>query len=893
MVRKRVKILRYGLIATILGVVFICLAAVLSLPDDRGEAAGRIYIAFGFHVNTSHSFRGDTPDESGFGQDLRVLRAIVAALDAANARGIPVMGAWDMENLFALSDTLPNHAPDILRAIQRRVAAHGDRVLPMSYSNALMGAVTPEEFEVEIGRAITNFQGTGIRDLFGAFAPIVRPQEMMSTPGSFSRYQAHGISAMVLYYSAIAFDAFRAFIPPLSRQEALNPLTYENRQTGETMTIIPAYNHGDLVEMGSLRLWAADLRERQVRGEIKGDLLLFINLDADDPFWEGYRLPGYYAWLPGAGGLARLIASVSDLPYVRFTTPDRYLAGHPPGKTISFGQDTADGANTGYQSWAEKLSSHRLWTAVEEDRRRHKAVRAIYAARNKTPPPATQAALFAAFELRLRLLSTTNYGIANPFLATERMAKAEKIVSEMLDHSRQALDMAIHDARPLSCGFPAPPAPWRIADTLAFHGFSESPRFLHLPVIEADAFALMNKNGEQRGLTIIARRPDRLVAFIDDGLPVAEGEVLALLVRKVPVPEKTTGVPMAFAAGVEELTRGMEALNGAKSFLPRIVYGDNRPKTVTGVVETACMVREDGLHRLQVHGIIPDPASGADSGSFDLTLTRAARFPFLFLQGRYLFPRTTAKDVHYGWTPELNQICDANWQAVTPAPLSLFFLGKEAPVVVKKNYLGVESSFSLDFIHGVSPGGVAGNVNNQIAGEYVAVAAKSGGVSLAADSTLTAGFAPFPLRVAALGALGEEGWRVTVNPFAALEPSPYVSPTWGRGTGREAAWKSGVHYQSAAPSYNGASLEFALAIAPCAGGGPSAPIAGDLAAFAHPPVTLSEKMGLVGDPAGAVNSPAPPAAPLAGERPLPSIPLLVKAAILFDGLRHVLHTIFY
>jgi len=885
-----VKILRYGLIATILGVVLICLAAVLSLPDDRGDGAGRIYIAFGFHVNTSHSFRGDTPDASGFGQDLRVLRSIVAALDAANARGIPVMGAWDMENLFALGDTLPNHAPDILRAIQRRVTAHGDRVLPMSYSNALMGAVTPEEFEVEIGRAITNAQGTGIRDIFGAFAPIVRPQEMMSTPGSFSRYQAHGISAMALYYSAIAFDAFRAFIPPLSRQEALNPLTYENRQTGETMTIIPACNHGDLVEMGSLRLWVADLRERQVKGEIKGDLLLFINLDADDPFWEGYSLPGRYAWLPGAGGLARLIASVSDLPYVRFTTPDRYLAGHPPGKTISFGQDTADGANTGYQSWAEKLSSYRLWTAVEEDRRHHKVVRAIYAARNEDPPREALAELFAAFELRLRLLSTTNYGIANPFLATERMAKADKIVSEMLDHSRKALDMAIHDARSLSCGFSAPPAPWRIADTLAFYGFSGTPRFLHLPVIEGDAFSLMKENGEQRGLTIIARRPDRLVALIDDDMAMAEGEVFALLVGKAPVPGDTAGAPMAFGAGVKALTRGMEVLDGAESFLPRIVYGGDRPETVTGAVDTARMVGENGLHRLQVRGIIPDPAGGADSGSFDLTLTRAAKFPCLFLEGRYVFPRTAAKDVHYGWTPELNLACDTKWQAVTPAPLSLSFLGKEAPVVVKKNYLGVESSFSLDYIHGVTPGGVAGNVNNQIAGEYVAVTTKSGGVALAADSTLTAGFAPFPLRVASPG---EPGWRVTVNPFAALEPSPYVQPTWGGGTGREAAWKSGVHYQSAAPSYNGALLEFALAIAPCAGDGPSAGIAGDLAAFAHPPTTLSGKMGLVGGPAWAVRSFVPTAAPLAGERPLPSIPVTVKASILFDGLRHVLHTVLY
>jgi hypothetical protein len=660
------------------------------------------------------------------------------------------------------------------------------------------------------------------------------------------------------------------------------------------MTIIPAYNHGDLVEMGSLRLWAADLRERQIKGEINGDLLLFINLDADDPFWEGYSLPGWYAWLPGAGGLARLIASVSDLPYVRFTTPDRYLAGHPPGKTITFGQDTADGANTGYQSWADKLSSHRLWTAVEEDRRRHKAVRAIYAAGNGELPGEVRAWLSAAFEQRLRLLSTTNYGIVNPFLATERAAQAGRIASAMLDQSGKAMAAAAK-AQPLPGAFPAPPSPWRIADTLAFYGFSGSPRFLHLPVIEADAFALMNQKGEQRGLTIIGRRPDRLIALLDGELPMAEGEVFALLAGQAPAPppDMVADTSIAFAAGVTELIQGLAAVVAPESFLPRIVYGGDSLETFTGAVETARMVRGNGLNglrRLLAGGKIPSPEAGGTDGSFELTLTRAEGSPCLFLQGRYHFPRTEEGDVNYGWTPALNQACDAKWQAVTPVPLSLSFLGKEAPVVVKKNYLGVESSFSLDFIRGAAPGGVAGNVNNQIAGEYVAVTAKSGGVALAADSTLMAGFAPFPLQVAALG---EQGWRVTVNPFAALEPSPYVQPTWGRGTGREAAWKSGVHYQSAAPSYNGASLEFALAIAPCAGGGPSARVTGDLAAFAHPPVTLSAKSGIVGGLAGEVRLPVPGSVSSAGERPMPPIPATVKGAILFDGVRHVLHAAFH
>lgn len=51
-----------------------------------------IHIAYGFHVNCYHSYRGDTPDGQGFGSDIRIIRKIIAALDALNDAGIPVKG---------------------------------------------------------------------------------------------------------------------------------------------------------------------------------------------------------------------------------------------------------------------------------------------------------------------------------------------------------------------------------------------------------------------------------------------------------------------------------------------------------------------------------------------------------------------------------------------------------------------------------------------------------------------------------------------------------------------------------------------------------------------------------------------------------------------------------
>ena len=43
-----------------------------------------IHLAFRFHGNFYHSYRGDTPDERGFGKDIRIVRHILRELDSVN-----------------------------------------------------------------------------------------------------------------------------------------------------------------------------------------------------------------------------------------------------------------------------------------------------------------------------------------------------------------------------------------------------------------------------------------------------------------------------------------------------------------------------------------------------------------------------------------------------------------------------------------------------------------------------------------------------------------------------------------------------------------------------------------------------------------------------------------
>ena len=250
-----------------------------------------IHIALRFHANFYHSYRGDTADELGFGKDIRIIRRIIEVLDDCNARGIPVRATWDFENYFSLQLIMPAHCPDIIDSISRRTCAGTDEMQVMSYNNGMMNAHTAAEFEAAIGRAISNPDGSGVQDIFGSFAPMVRPQEMMYTPSHLSLYPRHGIKAISLYYSVIPFNGFSAFVPPLSVVEKYNPLWLTAPGVKERMILVPAYNPGDLIDNISLRRWVKRLRREQLRMSEPIDLLILLDMDADDEFWYGIEVP--------------------------------------------------------------------------------------------------------------------------------------------------------------------------------------------------------------------------------------------------------------------------------------------------------------------------------------------------------------------------------------------------------------------------------------------------------------------------------------------------------------------------------------------------------------------------------------------------------------------------
>lgn len=394
----------------------------------------KIHVAYGFHVNCYHSYRGDTNDNLGFGSDIRIIRKTLDVLTEFNEKGIPVKGTWDTENFFSLQKILPEYAPDIIEKMKERVEKYGDENIIMGYNNGALSAMTEDEFCESINLAVTNPDGSGLDDIFGTCEKIVRPQEVMFTPSQVSLYNKLGVKALCLYYSCVPFDAFRTIIPKLSDEEAFNPLTYTYK--GESMTIIPTYSNSDVCDAGCLRAWVKDLRSKQESGEINNDLFLFINMDADAIFWETMDMGKLTGKIANTDGIHGLIEEVADLPYIVFDTPGGYIKTHSPIGKIEFTHDTADGNFTGYASWSEKPFNRQIWTRLE----RARAMSKVTSDRDINSP---------SFMNRVLLLSTTHFGLATPVLNIQREKTAlelsEKVITDELFAMPKAKKVTIHN----------------------------------------------------------------------------------------------------------------------------------------------------------------------------------------------------------------------------------------------------------------------------------------------------------------------------------------------------------------------------------------------------------------------------------------------------------------
>lgn len=686
----------------------------------------KIHIAYGFHVNCYHSYRGDTNDNLGFGSDIRIIRKILDTLTQFNQNGIPVKGTWDCENFFSLEKILPEYAPDIIEKMKERTEKYGDEQIIMGYSNGALGAMNEQELEASVKLAVTNEQGSGLIDLFGKCEMLVRPQEVMFSPSQISVYNRLGVKALCLYYSCVPFDAFRTIVKKLPDEIAFNPVNFVYK--GEKMTVIPTYSNSDVCDAGCLRAWVKALHKKQQSGEINSDLLLFINMDADAIFWESMNLPVKIANTDGIHGLVK---EVCDLPYVVFDTPGNYLKTHKPKGTVEFTQDTADGNFTGYASWSEKPYNRKIWTAVE----RARAMAKVNAPCDEKSP---------SFRERVLLLSTTHFGLATPVLNIEREKKADRLAQSIIASERAALPetgkLTVYNINQttLQC------VQLKLSQKLG------SVSSLRLSGDSLKDWAVISTDSENETVFVMLRF----------------GRVRKSYTIEVSTAEKTEK-PMKVLFETDDLTLRFNTdgkidrlsykgnVIGQNNFLRSFITYKN---TRYSFCQTGCKPLDaaGSAEGIRLFGEIHLPGE-FHPGSFAFDF-----FTVPFCTG--IFVRT---NVNYPYTPEttsistensaLGRFSDMNWKEAVPFELTVSLKGDIS--VVKRNFMNDVSSFrTQSFPECDEKNTHLDSFNHQLTGGFVGLTDGEAGLAVANARQVLNSMAHCPMRL-------DEDKTVHMNPF--------------------------------------------------------------------------------------------------------------------------------
>ena len=744
----------------------------------------KIHIAYGFHVNCYHSYRGDTDDAAGFGSDLRIIRGIIRALDELNAAGIPVKGTWDSENFFSLEQILPRYAPDIPEGIRRRVKEYGDENIIMGYSNGALGAMQPDELAASVELAVTNPQGSGLADLFGDCERIVRPQEVMFTPSQVRTYNRLGVKALCLYYSCVPFDAFKTLIPPLPDEQAFNPLSFTYQ--GESLTVIPTYSNADVCDAGCLRAWVKELREKQERGAIGSDLFLFINMDADAIFWESLNLPLAGNRIANTDGIRGLVKEVADLPYVVFDTPGGYLKTHAPIGTVRFTQDTADGNFTGYASWAEKPYNRKIWTAIE---------------RSRTAAKANQDD--TAFLNRLKLLSTTHFGLATPVLNIQREQTANALAQKLTEAALQtegALTVRNTSGTALQCVQLA----CRTKKALALSG-EGLKAYTVLPMGGDSVFLLLRFAENRPEYTITAEQTENT--------PQPTERFLRL---------ESAGAALEFSPDkrIRRFTYRGQTVGGSDFLRSYLTYGGKRYDFTPDAMESGALT---GGRFIRIRGRIALPKA-----------ERQGEYTFTFFTSDAAEGIFALADVHYPYTPErdaistenssLGRFTDMRWQEA--APFCLSFANSGPVSVVKRNFEGDISAFrTASFGEADQKNKTLDSFNNQLTAGLVGLTDGSKGLILGNARNVLSSMAWCPMRL-------EENGRVRMNPFGTFHGRQRHHPNRSGDRIPKTYTLIAPQGKSLAPSYNGSRERALLCLLPFTGDMPAEERLRELLAFA-------------------------------------------------------------
>lgn len=845
------------------------------------ECPYKVYVMLGFHTSFYHSWRGDTPDEAGFGTDIRMVREILRMLEEARARGLQARGYWDIDVYWTLEKIISVHAPDIVDGIRQRVEAGLDEVLPISHNNGANHAATEEEFRTALSYALENPAGSGLKQVFGKVAPICRPQEGMYTTGQNRILREHGFVGMISYYATVSFNCLSTFIPPLPPEQRYNLFWLRSVPDEEPIVVFPCISPPDLLNYTSMEMWMLHLRQLQTSGRVNCDLLLHLNFDADVETWAPVKLPKLLRWFPNTGGLLEYIHAVNKYPWAAFTVPSEYLQTHPPQAEVLVRQDLADGAYDGNYSWAEKFSSLRTWSALERSRLHSYRAMALSGRASHELADNIEHRLWqgtdSSFFQRLVGLSTTHFGMSTPVLNEERQAKADMILGLAEGISAAAeKEAAAARRRQQTPGSQDALYRWEVYNYARGKSQPSHPvkAIVRLPVIVprgVEDLKVSDGSGSDLAASLVnveplpdgTRAAELLVtaAFQPDEVKtwwaeaIASGHGASAEKRSSPA-EAWSATPCSSGHRSMRLQNRWLELNlsessGVDSFLyqgrpvgtsdflqPFITYRSHKdPQTWrTSRYRLADLTDERwrGLQRARIQGTIPmDTPQGRFTSSLSYTFTLFDDLPYLLVDVEVRYAYVPPRDIIQTMQQKLRRYLDLRWIEVAPFQLCpAIYAPAQRPLRVwKHNYLGVTSYYELNYGSINPKNRNLASFNHQVTAGWVAVTNSEMGLLLAesADELTSMAFCPMRLRE-------QDGTQhLCLNPFGSYYgPQLDYTHMGGNGIGTEFARLGSAALKPNGPSFNGQLQRFSLLLAPYFGDRPPQSLERDAAAFFYP-----------------------------------------------------------
>ena len=809
----------------------------------------KVYLTLGFHINFYHSWRGDTPDEAGFGTDIRVMREVLNILDRANAAGLKARGYWDTEVYWTFQEIMPKYSPDILEGMRRRVDAGLDEIVLGPFNNGANHAATTDEFRASVAWGIENEWGSGLRQLFGKTAPYYRPQETMFTTGQEAILKEYGVDGLLLYYAGVPFNSISSFIPTLTDEQRYNPLWFRSHEDQPPLIMLPCIAAADLIEQVSLESLMLDLHQRQLRGEIKSDVLINLNEDADLETWLPVKLPKALSWFPNMGGLEEFIRVVNKYPWADFTVPSEYAAAHPPKGEILVRQDLADGGFDGNYSWAEKSASQRAWTLLEQSRMASYRAETLARRTGLDLNTALWDGMDSSFFKRLIGLTTTHFGMSTPIINEERQNKAYAFLGSALQIAEDAERQAAE-----ACRQPGTPAlyDFEIYSTPSARGTSTRPARtpVSLPVLlPAGVSAVLVEDDAGQGipasLTDLDPFPDgrtsAQIRFMTDLKPGAPFRVRLQASAAAPAPAasqlKNKWIEMSFSGshGIESFICNGEAIGTANFLDPFVTYDKQTFRTSGYTLESLNGEAWNGLQRVRLKTGIPmQTPEGEFVNQLTYTFTLFDELPHVFVDVEVRYAYTPPRQVIHNLTQKLRRLMDLRWVETAPFQLTPALAASAAQPyrVWKHNYMGITAYYDLNYGQINSKNRNLDSFNHQVTAGWVAVSNGKHGLLIGenAQALTSMAFCPMRLREHA----GAQS--LSLNPFGSYYGKQFdYSHLGGNGNGKVFMQTFSGALQPNGPSYNGETLSFSLMLAPYIGDEPSLELQNIAAAHFYPP----------------------------------------------------------